>query len=104
MQGKSDVNHFIVGAQACLPIINAILADVRMNTYLRKSFLNINLPADIANNKVAILFNSFCTSFLFFHNIHNVSAYWSPLLDTYIMTLLNTRSYNLPFSYKKHIQ
>ncbi|RWR72649.1 Survival protein SurE-like protein phosphatase/nucleotidase [Cinnamomum micranthum f. kanehirae] len=49
--GKSSVDDFKIGAQACIPIINALLTDMRNGTYHRGSFLNINLPADILHYK-----------------------------------------------------
>ncbi|KAJ4722450.1 putative 5'-nucleotidase surE [Melia azedarach] len=49
--GKSNVNDFTLGAEACLPIINAILAEIRSGTYPERCFLNIDLPMDVANHK-----------------------------------------------------
>ncbi|KAK1382985.1 hypothetical protein POM88_020720 [Heracleum sosnowskyi] len=50
--GKSTVKDFKLAAEACLPIINAILADVRNKKYPQKCFLNIDLPTDVLNQKV----------------------------------------------------
>ncbi|KDO74618.1 hypothetical protein CISIN_1g021451mg [Citrus sinensis] len=49
--GKSNVNDYTLAAEACLPIINAILAEIRNQTYPERCFLNIDLPTDIPNNK-----------------------------------------------------
>ncbi|KAK1402513.1 hypothetical protein POM88_002118 [Heracleum sosnowskyi] len=49
--GKSTVKDFKLAAEACLPIINAILADVRNKKYPQKCFLNIDLPTDVLNQK-----------------------------------------------------
>lgn len=50
--GKSSVDDYTLAAEACLPIISAILAEIRNQTYPQKCFLNIDLPTDVANNKV----------------------------------------------------
>lgn len=50
--GKSTVKDYELAAEACLPIINAILADVRNKRYPQKCFLNIDLPTDVLNHKV----------------------------------------------------
>ncbi|KAK1368053.1 hypothetical protein POM88_034145 [Heracleum sosnowskyi] len=52
--GKSTVKDFKLAAEACLPIINAILADVRNKKYPQKCFLNIDLPTDVLNHKCII--------------------------------------------------
>ncbi|RWR73741.1 Survival protein SurE-like protein phosphatase/nucleotidase [Cinnamomum micranthum f. kanehirae] len=49
--GKSSVDDYKVGAEACLPIINAVLNDIRNGTYPRGAFLNIDLPTDILHHK-----------------------------------------------------
>ncbi|GAV84845.1 SurE domain-containing protein [Cephalotus follicularis] len=49
--GKSNVHDFTLAAVACLPIISAILAEIKNQTYPRKCFLNIDLPTDVANHK-----------------------------------------------------
>ena len=50
--GKSSVDDYTLAAEACLPIISAILAEIRNQAYPQKCFLNIDLPTDVANNKV----------------------------------------------------
>jgi 5'-nucleotidase len=50
--GKSTINDYTLAAEACLPIISAILAEVRNQTYPQRCFLNIDLPTDVANHKV----------------------------------------------------
>lgn len=52
--GKSDVQNFVACAEACLPIINAILADLMAKAYPQTSFLNVNIPADVAHHKVTM--------------------------------------------------
>ncbi|KAK1390538.1 Survival protein SurE-like phosphatase/nucleotidase [Heracleum sosnowskyi] len=49
--GKSTVNAFKLSAEACLPIIDAVLDEIRNRTYPRNCFLNIDLPTDILNHK-----------------------------------------------------
>lgn len=49
--GKSNIHDYALGAEACLPIINAILAEIRNQTYPQRCFLNIDLPSDVANHK-----------------------------------------------------
>ncbi|BBN68537.1 Survival protein SurE-like phosphatase/nucleotidase, partial [Prunus dulcis] len=48
---KSSINDFTLAAEACLPIINGVLAELRNKTYPQNCFLNIDLPANIANHK-----------------------------------------------------
>lgn len=52
--GRRNVDEFSLSAEACLPIISGILAEIRKNTYPRNSFLNINIPADVVNHKVIL--------------------------------------------------
>ncbi|EXB41281.1 5'-nucleotidase surE [Morus notabilis] len=49
--GKSQINDFTLSAEAFLPIIDAILAEVKNQTYPQRCFLNIDLPTDVANHK-----------------------------------------------------
>ncbi|MCD7466572.1 hypothetical protein HAX54_003400 [Datura stramonium] len=49
--GKSKVDDFVLAAEACMPIITAILAEIKNNTYPRNCFLNIDVPTDVANRK-----------------------------------------------------
>lgn len=49
--GKSSVDDYTLAAEACLPIFSAILAEIKNKSYPLRGFLNIDLPADIANHK-----------------------------------------------------
>ncbi|XP_042037928.1 uncharacterized protein LOC121783813 isoform X1 [Salvia splendens] len=49
--GRRSADDYELEAEACLPIISGILAKIRLNTYPRNSFLNINVPADVVNHK-----------------------------------------------------
>ncbi|KAM6545447.1 hypothetical protein CsatB_026183 [Cannabis sativa] len=49
--GKSHNDDFTLSAKACLPIIDAILVEVKNHTFPKRSFLNIDLPTDVANHK-----------------------------------------------------
>ncbi|XP_017250891.2 uncharacterized protein LOC108221528 isoform X1 [Daucus carota subsp. sativus] len=51
VKGGSNLHDFTVAAEACLPILSAILVEIRNTNYLQKCFLNINLPADVTNHK-----------------------------------------------------
>ncbi|KAF7850191.1 hypothetical protein BT93_L5770 [Corymbia citriodora subsp. variegata] len=42
---------YTLAAEACLPIIGAILDKIRNHSYPNGSFLNVDLPTDIANHK-----------------------------------------------------
>ncbi|XP_062108356.1 uncharacterized protein LOC133819188 isoform X2 [Humulus lupulus] len=48
---KSQINDYLLSAKACLPIINAILVDVKNQTFPYGCFLNVDFPTDIANHK-----------------------------------------------------
>ncbi|XP_057486534.1 uncharacterized protein LOC130772612 [Actinidia eriantha] len=50
-RGASNIRDFTLAAEACLPIVNAILAEIKNKTYPTKCFLNIDLPTNIANHK-----------------------------------------------------
>ncbi|KAK4365932.1 hypothetical protein RND71_013812 [Anisodus tanguticus] len=50
--GKSKVDDFVLAAEACMPIITTILAEIKNNTYPQNCFLNIDVPTDVANHKV----------------------------------------------------
>lgn len=52
VEGKSHINDFTLAAEACLPIINAILVEIKNKTYPQRFFLNVDLPTNVANNKV----------------------------------------------------
>ncbi|KAI5649145.1 hypothetical protein M9H77_35150 [Catharanthus roseus] len=49
--GKSNVNDFTLAAEACLPIICAVVAEIKKKTYPRNCFLNIDVPTDVANHQ-----------------------------------------------------
>ncbi|PON80085.1 Survival protein SurE-like phosphatase/nucleotidase [Parasponia andersonii] len=49
--GKSNIIDFTLSAEAILPIIDAILVEVKNQTYPQRSFLNIDLPTNVANHK-----------------------------------------------------
>ncbi|KAK4370517.1 hypothetical protein RND71_009992 [Anisodus tanguticus] len=49
--GKSKVDDFVLAAEACMPIITAILAEIKNNTFPKNCFLNIDVPTDVANHK-----------------------------------------------------
>ncbi|KAL8139552.1 LOW QUALITY PROTEIN: hypothetical protein V2J09_005573 [Rumex salicifolius] len=49
--GKSTVDDFPLAAEACLPIIDATLAEIKNKTLPSTCFLNIDLPADVRNHK-----------------------------------------------------
>ncbi|KAL6497778.1 hypothetical protein OROHE_026928 [Orobanche hederae] len=48
---KSNVEDFALAAEACLPIISAILVEIKMKTYPRNCFLNIDVPTNVTNHK-----------------------------------------------------
>lgn len=49
--GKSNASDFTLSAEACLPLIGAILAEIKNGTYPLRCFLNIDLPTDVSNHK-----------------------------------------------------
>ncbi|KAJ8563567.1 hypothetical protein K7X08_032019 [Anisodus acutangulus] len=49
--GKSKVDDFVLAAEACMPIITAMLAEIKNNTFPKNGFLNIDVPTDVANHK-----------------------------------------------------
>ncbi|CAH9136639.1 unnamed protein product [Cuscuta epithymum] len=49
--GKSNVNDFTLAAEACIPIITAIMAEVGNRTYPINCFLNVDVPTDVLNHK-----------------------------------------------------
>ncbi|XP_043693047.1 5'-nucleotidase SurE-like isoform X2 [Telopea speciosissima] len=52
VRGFSSIHDFKLGAEACLPIINAILTELKNKTYPERCFLNVDLPTTIASHKV----------------------------------------------------
>ncbi|KAH7844184.1 hypothetical protein Vadar_025245 [Vaccinium darrowii] len=51
VRGTSNVDDYTVAAEACLPIVDAILAEIKNKTYPQKCFLNVDLPTNVANHK-----------------------------------------------------
>ncbi|KAE9455359.1 hypothetical protein C3L33_12739, partial [Rhododendron williamsianum] len=49
--GTSKVDDYTLAAEACLPIVNAMLAKIKNKTYPQKCFLNANLPTNVASHK-----------------------------------------------------
>ncbi|XP_074584520.1 uncharacterized protein LOC141840436 [Curcuma longa] len=49
--GKSNVNDLKLAADACLPLINAVLNEIKAKTYPENSFLNVDVPSDAVNHK-----------------------------------------------------
>ncbi|KAE9453172.1 hypothetical protein C3L33_14912, partial [Rhododendron williamsianum] len=52
VRGASTIRDFTLAAEACLPIIYAILAEINNKTYPNTCFLNIDLPTNVVNHKV----------------------------------------------------
>lgn len=49
--GRSNIDDFTLAAEACVPIISAILGSIRSRTYNLRCFLNIDVPTNVANHK-----------------------------------------------------
>lgn len=49
--GVSNIDDYALAAEACLPIINAVLAEIKNKTYPQRCFLNIDLPTNIRCHK-----------------------------------------------------
>ncbi|KAL5701890.1 5'-nucleotidase [Ranunculus cassubicifolius] len=49
--GKSNISDFKLGAEACLPLIDAVLKEIIDKTYPTRCFLNIDIPTNVANHK-----------------------------------------------------
>ncbi|KAJ1288222.1 hypothetical protein BS78_02G073600 [Paspalum vaginatum] len=49
--GKSSVNDLKVSAEVCMPLINAIVTEIKNGTYPKGSFLNVDVPTDAAHHK-----------------------------------------------------
>lgn len=77
--GRSNVNDFILAAEACLPIISSIMVEIKKKTYPQNCFLNIDVPTDVRNHKVICWF-VLAALFLSTQTIKirscNVSAFW----------------------------
>ncbi|KAH9618129.1 hypothetical protein KSS87_000933 [Heliosperma pusillum] len=51
-KGVSNTEDFSLAADACLPIINAVLAEIKHKNYPQRCFLNVDLPTNIRCHKV----------------------------------------------------
>ncbi|XP_061354505.1 uncharacterized protein LOC133299098 [Gastrolobium bilobum] len=51
IKGKSSLHDFTLAAQACIPIISAVLVEIKNQSYPQKCFLNIDVPTNAANHK-----------------------------------------------------
>lgn len=49
--GKSNAQDLKLAVEACSPVINAVLTELKSKTYSKTSFLNINVPTDVTNHK-----------------------------------------------------
>ena len=52
--GQSSVNDLKLSAEVCMPLINAIVTEIKNGTYPQGSFLNVDVPTDAAHHKVKI--------------------------------------------------
>ncbi|CAI0559533.1 unnamed protein product [Linum tenue] len=50
--GKSSVEDFTLAAEACIPIITGILAEVKSKKYPSGCFLNVDLPTNVTQHKL----------------------------------------------------
>lgn len=51
MRDKSTVDDLKLAAEVCLPLVNAVLSELKNKTYPQGSFLNIDVPTDVAHHK-----------------------------------------------------
>ncbi|GAU18840.1 hypothetical protein TSUD_228300 [Trifolium subterraneum] len=51
VEGKSNPHDFSLAAQVCIPIINAVLVEIKNQSYPGRCFLNIDVPNSVANHK-----------------------------------------------------
>ncbi|WRX20084.1 Survival protein SurE-like phosphatase/nucleotidase - like 2 [Theobroma cacao] len=51
LDAKAKTQDYASAAKTCLPIISAILVEIKNQTYPQGFFLNIDLPRDLANHK-----------------------------------------------------
>ncbi|XP_066396932.1 LOW QUALITY PROTEIN: uncharacterized protein [Miscanthus floridulus] len=49
--GRSSVSDLKVSAEVCMPLINAIVTEIKNGTYPQGSFLNVDVPTDAAHHK-----------------------------------------------------
>ncbi|XP_027361428.1 uncharacterized protein LOC113869340 isoform X4 [Abrus precatorius] len=52
VKGKSDIHDFTLAAQVCIPIISAVLVEIKNQSYPNRCFLNIDVPNNVASHKV----------------------------------------------------
>ncbi|XP_045814270.1 5'-nucleotidase SurE-like isoform X2 [Trifolium pratense] len=51
VEGKSNPHDFALAAQVCIPIINAVLVEIKNQSYPGRWFLNVDVPNNVANHK-----------------------------------------------------
>ncbi|GAA0147055.1 hypothetical protein LIER_06852 [Lithospermum erythrorhizon] len=51
VRGRSSTTDFALAAEACLPILGAIMDEIRKKTYPLSCFLNIDVPTDVTSHK-----------------------------------------------------
>ncbi|XP_020221296.1 uncharacterized protein LOC109803988 isoform X1 [Cajanus cajan] len=51
IKGKSNLQDFTLAAQVCIPIISAVLVEIKNPSFPRRCFLNIDVPNNVANHK-----------------------------------------------------
>ncbi|KAF7837288.1 survival protein SurE-like phosphatase/nucleotidase [Senna tora] len=51
VRGKSNVHDFTLAAEACVPIISAVLVEIKNQRHPQRCFLNIDVPANVADHK-----------------------------------------------------
>jgi 5'-nucleotidase len=49
--GQSTANDLKTAAEVCMPLIHAIMTEIKNGTYLKGSFLNVDVPTDAAHHK-----------------------------------------------------
>lgn len=62
IKGKSNLQDYALAAQVCIPIISAVLVEIKNESYPKKCFLNIDVPNNVANHKVYQ--NYFCNVYV----------------------------------------
>ncbi|KAI4345628.1 hypothetical protein L6164_012730 [Bauhinia variegata] len=51
VNGKSNQTDFILAAQECIPIIEAVMLEIKNKSYVHRCFLNIDVPVNAAKHK-----------------------------------------------------
>lgn len=51
IRGRSNPEDLKLAAEACMPIIHAVLTELKNKTFPEGSFLNIDVPTDVVNHK-----------------------------------------------------